>query len=124
MFAKSIILACTGVFLAALGVAAVTGIGLADDKKKTEKKGEKKKEVWTDPEDPTLPIDFKFQGEFAALKNLEDKFAAGGDACQVIALGGGNFQAVVYKGGLPGAGWDGKNRSVMEGKLMGGNGDV
>ena len=85
--------------------------------KKAEKKPEKPKEVWTDPADPMLPIDFKFQGEFAAA-NFDGKFGAG-DACQVIALGGGALQAVVYQGGLPGAGWDGKNRSVMEGKLMG-----
>jgi hypothetical protein len=67
----------------------------------------KPKEVWTDPTDPTLPVDFKLQGEYAAE----------GLGVQVIALGQGAFHAVVYPGGLPGAGWDGKNKSLMAGKL-------
>ena len=36
---------------------------------------------------------------------------------QLVSLGSGVFQAVLYPGGLPGAGWDGKNRSIMDGKL-------
>jgi len=70
---------------------------------------DKPKEVWTDPADPTLPIDFKIQGEYAAT-NV---------GLQVIALGNGMFQAVVLPGGLPGAGWDGKNKSLLDGKLEG-----
>jgi hypothetical protein len=73
------------------------------DKKKVEKK---KQEVWTDANDPTIPVDFKFQGEYVG-----DKIGA-----QVIALGGGSFQAVIFTGGLPGAGWDGKTRCLMDGK--------
>jgi len=83
-----------------------------EEKKKQEKKQEKKKqEVWTDAADPTLPADFKFQGEYVDVKNKL--------GCQVIALGKGTFQAVVCEGGLPGAGWDGKNKSLMDGKLEG-----
>jgi hypothetical protein len=78
--------------------------------KKIEKKQEKKKEVWTDAGDPTLPADFKFQGEYAAENG----------GCQVIALGGGVFQGVFYQGGLPGKGWDTKNRMLMHGQLDGG----
>jgi len=78
---------------------------------KGEKKQEKKKEVWTDVKDPSLPDDFKYQGEYVDLKNKI--------GCQVIALGKGMFQAVVCEGGLPGAGWDGKNKSLMHGKLEG-----
>ncbi|MCC6884301.1 MAG: DUF1080 domain-containing protein [Verrucomicrobiales bacterium] len=65
--------------------------------------------LWTDPKDQTLPPDFQIQGEFAG-----DQLGA-----QVIALGEGRFQAVLFYGGLPGAGWDQKNRSVMEGTLDG-----
>ena len=70
---------------------------------------DKPKEVWTDPADSTLPIDFKIQGEYSAT-NL---------GVQVIALGKGAFQAVVLHGGLPGAGWDGKTKSLMAGMLDG-----
>jgi len=69
----------------------------------------KEKGVWTDPADPALPVDFKIQGEYAG-----DKIGA-----QVIALGKESFQAVIYPGGLPGAGWDGKSKSLLAGKLEG-----
>src|SRR5439155_6571534 len=58
------------------------------------------KGVWTDPADPTLPPDFKVQGEYAG------ELRGNRIGCQVIALGGGAFQAVVLPGGLPGDGWD------------------
>jgi hypothetical protein len=67
------------------------------------------KGVWTDPKDPTLPVDFKVQGEFAGE----------GLGAQVIALGGGAFQAVLTPGGLPGDGWDGKSRILLDGRLEG-----
>jgi hypothetical protein len=97
-----------------LAVAVVAGLltfepdGLAGDKK-----GTKSKEVWTDPADPSLPIDFKIQGEYAT----ESQEPALG--CQVIALGNGQLQAVVLSGGLPGAGWDGKHKSLMQGQVEG-----
>lgn len=101
--------------LLGFGLAAVLGLsfalpGAAQDKKETKKAEPKKtKEVWTDPNDPTLPVDFKIQGEYVGEKI----------GCQIIALGKGEFQAVVLPGGLPGAGWDGKNKSLLEGKLEG-----
>jgi hypothetical protein len=98
-----------GLWLLAVGLTVAAGT-LAT----TEAGGKKTAGVWTDPHDKTLPVDFKVQGEYAA----EDK-ARGLAGCQVIALGNGRFQAVVYPGGLPGAGWDGKNRIVLDGKLEG-----
>lgn len=56
----------------------------------------------TDPSaaDPDYPI----QGEYA----VDAKAIQKGPGVQVIALGDGKFEAVFYKRGLPGAGWDGK----------------
>lgn len=61
--------------------------------------GEDAKKTFTDPEaakaaDP----DFTLQGEYTNA----------GDGMQVVALGGGKFYTATLKGGLPGAGWDGK----------------
>src|SRR5580765_5781631 len=103
MLAKRILICATAVAVI-LGIFAA---GRVDADKKKDKKVEKKKEVWTDADHPSLPADFKFQGEYVR-PNV---------GCQVIALGNGHFQAVLCKGGLPGAGWDGKNKHLMEGKL-------
>ena len=65
--------------------------------------------TYVDPEDPNIPADFAFQGEYSG----------NGMGAQVIGLDKGAFQAVLYPGGLPGAGWDGKNRSLLSGKLEG-----
>jgi hypothetical protein len=90
-----------------IGLALAGHAGLAGEKKADPKT----KEVWTDAADPTLPADFKIQGEYVSSA---PKFG-----CQIIALGSGQFQAVVLPGGLPGAGWDGKNKSLMQGQLDG-----
>jgi hypothetical protein len=93
-----------------LGVGLLAGLGpLA----MTEAGGKKTPGVWTDPQDSTLPEDFKLQGEYVG----ESKGGKLGG--QVIALGKDTFQAVLYPGGLPGDGWDGKQKILMDGKRDG-----
>jgi hypothetical protein len=72
------------------------------------------KGVWTDSADSTLPVDFKIQGEYVTAEGAAQKYGI-----QVIALDKGAFQAVLFPGGLPGAGWDNKNKSLLAGKLDG-----
>lgn len=68
--------------------------------------------AYADPE--KTDADFPFQGEYVG--------DVGGIkmGVQVIALGGGKFDAVSYGGGLPGAGWDGKNKGFADGQLVDG----
>src|SRR5439155_24901199 len=96
-----------------LGALALSGQTLTEAQtgKETPKKA---KEVWTDPADPTLPADFKIQGEYVGSAQGDEKLG-----CQIIALGKGSFQAVITPGGLPGAGWDGKNKILLDGQLDG-----
>lgn len=65
--------------------------------------------TYVDANDPNIPADFAYQGEYVGS----------GMGAQVIALDKGAFQVVLFPGGLPGAGWDGKNRSLLNGKLEG-----
>lgn len=91
-------------------------IGQQPGEKKAEKKKAKPNEpVWTDASDPTIPADFKIQGEYVGTVEGGDKLG-----CQIIALGKSKFQAVLLPGGLPGDGWDGKNKSLMQGELESG----
>lgn len=73
--------------------------------------GEKQNQVWIDPdtarrEDP----DFSIQGEYASA-------STGAPAgVQVVALGGGQFDAYLLQDGLPGIGWTpDKTRSILKG---------
>ncbi len=65
--------------------------------------GEKK--VIIDPQVAAEDAEFQVQGEYVADSK----------GIQVIALGKGNFRAVLYNGGLPGAGWDKSPRQELEG---------
>ncbi|MBT8043885.1 MAG: DUF1080 domain-containing protein [Verrucomicrobiae bacterium] len=85
--------------------------------------GKKGHRSWTDPDkarqqDP----DFMIQGEYAKVATRAKSGAESGAAVgvQVVALGGGQFNAYVLQGGLPGLGWSpGKTRTVLDGKRDG-----
>lgn len=57
----------------------------------------------------TAGPDFPLQGEYAAE----------GIGADIIALGDGNFRLVIFKGGLPGAGWDLSAKTEVEAKRDG-----
>jgi hypothetical protein len=59
--------------------------------------------------------DFQFQGEYAGALKVQDQTMKVG--VQVVALGNGNFRAVDFHGGLPGDGWNGKDRNELKGQI-------
>ncbi|MGC1275823.1 MAG: DUF1080 domain-containing protein [Planctomycetaceae bacterium] len=61
--------------------------------------------------------DFAFQGEYAGTLSRDGEDAKYG--VQVVALGGGKFDAVGYPGGLPGAGWNGEDKVRASGERNG-----
>jgi hypothetical protein len=80
---------------------------------KTEAPKPAKPTAFIDP--AAADADFKYQGEYTGRVNYEKAEAAVG--LQVIALGKGQFHAVFYYGGLPGAGWDKKTKHEADGNL-------
>ena len=60
--------------------------------------------VYETPEAAAADPDFALQGEYAG-----DRLGM-----QVVALGDGEFQVISYPGGLPGAGWTGKDKQTVE----------
>jgi hypothetical protein len=81
-----------------------------------DKKGEKKKttRIAVTDEKEAGP-DFQVQGEY--VLTIKDRGKVG---AQVIARGDGNFVVNVLAGGLPGEGWDGKSKTVLNAKTIDG----
>jgi hypothetical protein len=100
-------------FAIALGLLIAATAFAADPTPAKPKKEEdpRHKLVFFTPEE--AGIDYKLQGEY------EGAAGSGKWGAQVIALGDGKFHAVLFPGGLPGAGWDAKTRYESEGALEG-----
>lgn len=74
--------------------------------------GEDRYPTFTDAE--TAGRDFGIQGEYIGLVGGVKPIGA-----QVIALGDGQFEGVMFRGGLPGAGWDRSQRAYFRGETEG-----
>ncbi|MCP4190382.1 MAG: DUF1080 domain-containing protein [Planctomycetaceae bacterium] len=71
--------------------------------------GQNHKQAATSPSD--ADADFAFLGEYYGCVS-----GHGIIGLQVVPLGGGQFSAMVYRGGLPGNGWDRTTRFQLAGK--------
>src|SRR5262245_10154757 len=64
--------------------------------------------------------DFSLQGEYVgAIRNPWGGYDPVG--LQVVALGSGKFDAVAYRGGLPGAGWNLRTKTTLSGGVKDGS---
>ncbi|RMF87873.1 MAG: DUF1080 domain-containing protein [Planctomycetota bacterium] len=69
--------------------------------------------VYADPAEAAKDPDFAVQGEYVGRVTTDEGSATVG--AQVIALGNGHFEGVMYIGGLPGDGWTGEPVSRAQG---------
>jgi hypothetical protein len=93
-----------------LGMAVLTAL-LCCQNDATAGKQKKNRVAVTDPKE--AGPDFLVQGEYIGMTD------SGKAGAQVIARGDGNFDVVLFKGGLPGDGWDGKTKLTGKGKTEG-----
>ncbi|TWT57657.1 hypothetical protein KOR42_10190 [Thalassoglobus neptunius] len=74
--------------------------------------------VYTNPSE--VDVDYHFQGEYRGWQRAQPTSRSSEPvALQVVALGDGKFAGSKYYGGLPGAGWFGGDRFVLDGQLEG-----
>ena len=110
---RALVSAALGVGLMLLALQS-TGPIVAQDKSKEKPKAAPKISI-SDPEKLKDDKDYAMQGEYegsVTLNSGEKKIAV-----QVIAKGEGKFAVKQLFGGLPGAGWDGKDALMLEAKL-------
>lgn len=92
-----------------LGFVMVAGLSVAPGQDKKEKR---ERIAVSDPKDVAKDQDFATQGEYEGILDGNEKTGA-----QVVAKGLGEFDVKFLKGGLPGAGWDGKTTKMATAKL-------
>jgi len=69
--------------------------------------------------EPPVYLTEKEAAEAGEDPRLQGEFANAKMGANVIALGKGEYRLVLFKGGLPGAGWDGTPKIEVEGKRDG-----
>ena len=72
-------------------------------------------EAYTDP--AKTDADFPFQGEYTGTVKIDGTDTPVG--VQVVALGDSKFSVVAYGGGLPGAGWNSRDKFIGNGNRDG-----